>query len=274
MQGNTSVFKGGFVRLYLFAMLLAFSVQSNAQSILERLSPPNVGAHQGGYPWKGSNNTIAKFNQAIKDGADIIETDVRLLKDGVVVVFHDDKACRKEVRTLTLAEIRKCDRNVETFEDVLKNINGRAVVNAEFKIPEVAIAAIQLVKKYNAYDWVYFQTKAVREVYLNARKTDAKIALNYKALNNVEFDWALSQNDRNLIIIEMEKDMATPANIQKAHHYGKMISVNSWRYGSSEEFFSAACDKVFKLGIDVAIANNISGCVKQKNKIKQRMGLL
>lgn len=255
----------------IIAALFLFSFNSHAQSIFERLKAPLVGAHQGGYPWKGNNNTIPKFNQAIKDGAAIIEMDVRATKDDVVIVYHDDKICSAEVRTLTYEQIKNCSRSkIETFEDVLIQINGRAIVNAEFKVQDVTVPAIKLVQKYAAYDWVYFQTKAERDRYILARKTDNRVALNYKAVNDAELDWALSHNDPYLVVIEMEKDMANPRNLSKAHQAKKLVSVNSWRYGSMEEFFSAACDKVFKLGIDIAIANNISGCVKQKSKYKKQ----
>jgi glycerophosphoryl diester phosphodiesterase len=259
----------------LIAIALFFSIQSHAQTIQERLKPPLVAAHQGGYPWKGENNTIPKFLNAVKDGADIIETDLHVTKDGIVIIYHNDDlkentACTGNVWDKTYEEIKKCPYNngrpIETFEDVLLTINGTAIVNAEFKVQNVVVPAIKLVQKYNAYDWVYFQTKAERDRYLLARQTDSRVALNYKAKTDVELDWALSFNDPYLVIIEMEKEMATPTNIKKTHVAQKLVSVNSWRYGSFEEIFSAACDKVFKLGIDIGVANNISSCVKQKQQ--------
>lgn len=262
------------IALFFFAI----SIQAQAQSIHERLKPPLVAAHQGGYPWKGDNNTLPKFFAAIADGANIVETDLQLTKDGVVIVFHDDDlkgntGCKGLIGTKTYEEITRCPydngKPIETFEKVLQQINGKAIVNAEFKTQVVAVPAIQLVQKYAAYDWVYFQTKADRARYLLARQTDNKVALNFKAKDNKELDWALSHNDPYLVIIEMEKDMATPANIQKTHAANKLVSVNSWRYGSMEELFSAACDKVYALGIDIAVANNISSCVSQKGKAKR-----
>lgn len=265
--------KGGNVKLFIILCVLFLATTSNAQSIFERLQPPLVAAHQGGYPWAGKNNTLPKFNQAIEDGANITEMDLQATKDDVVIVYHDttlnsDTKCKGIIREMTYEQVEKCNydngRPIEKFEDVLLNINGRAIVNAEFKTQEVVVPAIKLVQKYNAYDWVYFQTKSIRERYLLARSTDSKVALNYKAVNDVELDWAISQNDPYMVIIEMEKDMANPTNVQKTHDAGKLVSVNSWRYGSLEELFSAACDKVFKLNIDIAVANRISGCVKQK----------
>lgn len=246
---------------------------SNAQSIFERLQPPLVAAHQGGYPWAGKNNTLPKFNQAIVDGTDIVEMDLQVTKDGVVIVYHDttidsDTKCKGSISDKTYEQIAQCPygngRPIEKFEDVLLNINGRAIVNAEFKTQEVVVPAIKLIQKLNAYDWVYFQTKSIRERYQLARATDNQVALNYKAVNDTELDWALAQNDPYMVVIEMEKNMATPLNILKVHNAAKFVSVNSWRYGSLEEFFSAACGKVFKLKIDIAVANRISGCVKQK----------
>jgi glycerophosphoryl diester phosphodiesterase len=261
------------MKLLIAIAVFFLSIQSNAQSIQERLKPPLVAAHQGGYPWKGENDTIPKFDGAIKDGADIVEGDLHVTKDGVVVIIHDDDlkdstACTGLVVDKTFEEIKKCPYNngrpIDTFEDVLTHFNGKTIANLEFKTQDVVAPSIQLVQKYNAYDWVYFQAKANRSRYLLARSIDSKVALNYKTANNIELDWAISQNDPYMVIVEMEKDMATPANILKAHQAKKLVSVNSWRYGTAEELFSAACDKVFKLGIDIAVANNISSCVGQK----------
>ena len=59
-------------------------------------------------------NTIAAFSQAIQDGADGIEFDVRLSSDGVAVVIHDDTLNRTglisgAVSALTAAELQQID---------------------------------------------------------------------------------------------------------------------------------------------------------------------
>ena len=46
-------------------------------------------AHRGNSDGKYPENSIESFHEALKQGADIIETDLRLSKDGVVMVFHD-----------------------------------------------------------------------------------------------------------------------------------------------------------------------------------------
>ncbi len=59
-------------------------------------------------------NTLAAFQKAIADGADGIEFDVRLSKDGAVVVFHDATLGRLTARknlvsSLTAEELQKID---------------------------------------------------------------------------------------------------------------------------------------------------------------------
>ena len=59
-------------------------------------------------------NTLAAFSQAIQDGADGIEFDVRLSSDGVAVVIHDDTLNRTglvpgAVSALTAAQLQQID---------------------------------------------------------------------------------------------------------------------------------------------------------------------
>ena len=52
---------------------------------------PLIIAHRGASAL-APENTFAAFQKAIEDGAEGIEFDVRLSKDGVPVVFHDPDA--------------------------------------------------------------------------------------------------------------------------------------------------------------------------------------
>lgn len=59
-------------------------------------------------------NTLAAFDQALRDGADGIEFDVRLARDGVPILFHDAtlrRTCRREglVESLASDELQTLD---------------------------------------------------------------------------------------------------------------------------------------------------------------------
>ena len=74
---------------------------------------PRIFAHRGASAF-APENTFAAFQKAIDDGADGIEFDVRLAKDGVPVVFHDSDLKRlakieHRVSYYTAAELSKID---------------------------------------------------------------------------------------------------------------------------------------------------------------------
>lgn len=74
---------------------------------------PLVIAHRGASEL-APENTLAAFQRAMDDGADGVEFDVRLAKDGVAVVFHDaslDRTARREGRVIdfTSAELARID---------------------------------------------------------------------------------------------------------------------------------------------------------------------
>jgi len=78
---------------------------------LKGKSKPYVMAHRGNQV-VCPENTLASFNQAISDGADIIETDIHLTKDGVFVCIHDPTVDRTtdgtgQVKEMTLYELKK-----------------------------------------------------------------------------------------------------------------------------------------------------------------------
>lgn len=74
---------------------------------------PWLVAHRGGSRL-APENTFAAFDRAQELGADAIETDVRLSKDGAVVIFHDDDTARLlgapgTIEGRTLDELRRLD---------------------------------------------------------------------------------------------------------------------------------------------------------------------
>lgn len=70
-------------------------------------------AHRG-YSGKYPENTMLAFRKAVEAGADGIELDVQLTRDGEPVILHDEQVERTTdgtgwVKDLTLAELRKLD---------------------------------------------------------------------------------------------------------------------------------------------------------------------
>ena len=76
-----------------------------------------VAAHRGNvadYP----ENTMAAYRSAYEIGADMIELDLHMTKDGEIVLIHDGDLARTadvagEIRSLTLAEVLRADVGVK-----------------------------------------------------------------------------------------------------------------------------------------------------------------
>lgn len=87
-----------------------------------------------GAPLLAVENSLASFRAAKSQGADGVEFDVALTRDGINVVMHDDvldrtTTCTGAVRARTLAELRtSCrltnDEPIRTLEEMLAEMGG------------------------------------------------------------------------------------------------------------------------------------------------------
>jgi len=95
-----------------------------------------------GYSAKYPENTLLAFRKAIEAGADGIELDVWMSRDGEIVVIHDGTVDRTsngsgKVKEMTLEELRELDfgngERIPTLEEVFDAVPENAVVNVEIK---------------------------------------------------------------------------------------------------------------------------------------------
>lgn len=177
----------------LFSIIFTVAVVGNAQEKDAAKSPPQkkvLIAHRGASAY-APEHTIAAYELAIKQGADFVEQDLQLTKDGVLVCMHDmtlerttnveevfpDRAVELRgkkvwpVADFTLEEIKKLDagswfdpkfkgKRVPTFQEAIDAIRGKAGIYPETKGPEayaerglsMEAKLVQVLKK-NKLDW-------------------------------------------------------------------------------------------------------------------------
>jgi glycerophosphoryl diester phosphodiesterase len=80
-------------------------------------------------------NTLAAFELAVEQGADMIETDLHLLRDGAVALYHDDELGGRPIGAHTLAELRARLPDAPTLEATLDSLGQRIDWNLEIKAP-------------------------------------------------------------------------------------------------------------------------------------------
>lgn len=172
-------------------------------------SRPLVFAHRGG-SGLAPENTIAAFDTAMALGADGVELDVRLSKDGVVVVHHDASLDRTTntrggVDALDADELARVDAGyhfrrgsshpyraqgigVPTLSAVLARVrDARVIVELKLNAPELAAAALDVVRRADAVDRVCFGSFG-RRVLRAARAAEPALAT---GAAREEVRWAL-----------------------------------------------------------------------------------
>ncbi|WP_297468251.1 glycerophosphodiester phosphodiesterase family protein [Thermococcus sp.] len=103
-------------------------------------------------------NSILAFRKAVEAGADGIELDVWLTKDGKVVVMHDETIDRTSnmkgrQKEMTLEELKKADigmgERIPTLEEVFEALPESALINVELKDKDAVGEVARIVKKNN-----------------------------------------------------------------------------------------------------------------------------
>ena len=104
-------------------------------------------------------NTLRSVRRAIELGVDRVEVDVRVSRDGRLVIMHDETVDRTTnghgyVRELTLNELRSLDagmgEKIPTLEEILEFTMGKAKLEIEIKVPEATEPTVQLLNELNA----------------------------------------------------------------------------------------------------------------------------
>ncbi|MTI89148.1 MAG: glycerophosphodiester phosphodiesterase [Balneolaceae bacterium] len=150
-------------------------------------------------------NTMTAFKAALEMGAEMIELDILLSKDGVPVVIHDETLNRTTnsqglVNEYTADELQAMDAGswfapafagepIPTLEDVLAFAKGKIAVNIEIKTEAVTDVvgggieqkSLELVKQFGMEEYVLFSSFDYRAIaHLRELDDDVATALLYE----------------------------------------------------------------------------------------------
>lgn len=146
-------------------------------------------AHRGD-PYRARENTVGSLRSALRRGADAVEIDVRLTRDGVPVLLHDETLTRlwerdRPLSALTAAEVRELtDGRVPTLAEALAATDGhRVMVDLPGTPGARAVRRIvDVVREYGARDRVYYCAGAAAMLAVRAADPAAETALTWTTL--------------------------------------------------------------------------------------------
>jgi glycerophosphoryl diester phosphodiesterase len=146
-------------------------------------------AHRGD-PYRVRENTIDSLRSALRLGADAVEIDVRLTRDGLPVLLHDDTLKRlweleRPLRSLSSDEVRGLTAGgVPTLAEALDATgDSRLMVDLPGGPDAAAVRRIvDVVREYGAQERVYYSAGAPAMLAVRAADPAAEIALTWASL--------------------------------------------------------------------------------------------
>jgi len=112
-------------------------------------------------------NTLKSFEEGLSYGAHGIELDVRLTKDGAVILNHDPDLNRTmgldvKLSETTLAELDKMGLigfdSLTTLETVYKELPEETFIDVEIKAVEAVPQVIKIIKRFDAVERTMFSS--------------------------------------------------------------------------------------------------------------------
>ncbi|WP_329221499.1 glycerophosphodiester phosphodiesterase [Streptomyces sp. NBC_01485] len=146
-------------------------------------------AHRGD-PYRFRENTLDSLRSALDQGADAVEFDVRLTRDGVPVLLHDETLKRlweldRPLRSLSAAEVRGLTAGaVPTLAEALAATDGSRVMLDLPGTRDVRTARriVDVVREAGAADRAYYCAGAAEMLAVRAADPSAEIALTRTSL--------------------------------------------------------------------------------------------
>ena len=208
-------------------------------------------------------NTMPAFERARADGADGVELDVRLARDGQLVVFHDDDLRRlagraERISDLDAAQIARVEllgcARIPRLEEVLE-ATGPLLVNVEIKPPgwrharEVVRAVLRCVERALAMDRVLVSSFDAAVVALVRRTTPLSTGLLFHARQRRPLRKAWLAPILRPHALHPEKVLVDGAAMRGWRRAG--YAVNVWTVDEPAEVRRLA-----RLGVDAIISND------------------
>jgi glycerophosphoryl diester phosphodiesterase len=221
--------------------------------VLAACSLPRVIAHRGAsrvFP----ENTMLAFEQAFVRGADGVEMDVRLSKDGQLYLLHDDKLDRTTdgkgpSASRTLAELQSYDagswkdpkfrgEGIPAFASVMKALKGRGLIVLDLKEQGLGEALSETMRREGVVDQaVACCWNEEQVVDIHTHLPEIPILKLGEVPDRVPDDFCLGWQRRHVSGFSMAHASLSPAFMAQANAAG--MGVYTWTINSASEFREA-----------------------------------
>ena len=227
---------------------------------------PLVGAHRGASA-DAPENTLAAFDLALEQGAELIEFDVHRTRAGELVILHDFSLDRTttgagQVAERTLAELKELDagawrgdrwvgQRIPTLDEVLDRYGARVYLNIEIKAGEVPYPKIEqqvaeAVRRRGLYDRIVvssFDFATVRRL----RQVNPQVRAALLAEKDPDEALRLAA-EIGVVGLHLQATLITAARVARAAERG--LGILAWTVDTEPEM-----KRLLALNIDAVVSN-------------------
>lgn len=183
-------------------------------------------------------NTLAAFELAVAQRADMIETDLHLLRDGAIALFHDDDVRGRPVGAHDLAELRAALPQAPTLQETLDAVGRQIDFNLELKAPRAGpyegleAHVLDLVRRREILSRTLFSSFS-DTVLRRLRELEPKARLGTLVSARQPGDILARAASVGAEAVHLDLRLATAARIREAHAAG--YQVNVWTVDRPED---------------------------------------
>ncbi len=238
-------------------------------------------AHRGGRA-EQDENTMTAFRNAWTAGMNGFETDLRMTKDGVIVISHDSSLVRTcdtpaTIERITYKQLKKIRTKqgnaIPTLEEVARFFSNKKDTYIEFElktrernlypdslIPVYCERVYSMLKKYmpQGVTWIFSSFDERTLSYLHTHHPDAQ--LQYITGTPLNADCIKLAQSLGAQRIAAWLNGVTRGNMNAAHKAG--LKINLWPCNSTEDITLALC-----LGADIICTDSPIHFKQQFNNI-------
>lgn len=225
-------------------------------------------AHRGASNF-APENTLAAFLKAQELGADYLECDVHLSKDGELIIIHDDKVDRTTngtgyVKDFTLAELKELDagskfhpsfagEKIITLNELLEEFYGEIGLLIEIKkptsYPGIEEKVVELLSEYKALSGIIVQSFDIESMRkMNEMLPELEVAILMKRSIQKLSTEKVKDYTSFATYINFNVAYANKRVVNQIHNYGGKVLV--W---STKD--QVRIDKAFQYNVDGIITD-------------------
>ena len=220
-----------------------------------------VVAHRGVFGGNIPCNTIASYEIALKQGADMLETDVNKTADGRLIIFHPEMESAhlnkevelpemtwEEVSALRYVNIDNVPTQfgIEKFDDFLEHFKGRCFINVD-KFWDNPKEIYEVVKRHGMLDQIVVKAPPTENVLRVLEEVAPTLA--YMPVVKIQFNGHEELMRRNInyvgveaLFYDDEDPIVSESFMKNVHKDGRLMWANSIIYDCQKQIAASHSD--------------------------------